>query len=90
MTHRDLEACLRQLVLLGALAVLLIPAARGSSALLGWLPLWLLGMPLAAWGGLRLAAPRPQASTSRRWRPLTQRRRAARAPASRLQALRRA
>jgi hypothetical protein len=53
MTHRDLDSCLRQLVILGALAVLLVPAARGHSALLGWLPLWLLGMPLAAWWSLR-------------------------------------
>ena len=53
MTHRDLDSLLRQLVILGALAVLLIPAARGSSALLGWLPLWLVGMPLAAWWSLR-------------------------------------
>ena len=35
MTHRDLDACLRQLVILGTLAVLLVPAARGSSDLLG-------------------------------------------------------
>lgn len=53
MTHRDLDVFLRQLVILGALAVLLIPAARGSSAWFGWLPLWLLGMPLAAWWSLR-------------------------------------
>ena len=53
MTHRDLDSLLRQLVILGALAVLLIPAARGSSALLGWLPLWLVGMPLSAWWSLR-------------------------------------
>lgn len=53
MTHRDLDALLRQLVILGALAVLLVPAARGSSALFGWWPLWLLGMPLAAWWSLR-------------------------------------
>lgn len=53
MTHRDLDACLRQLVILGTLAVLLVPAARGSSDLLGWLPLWLVGMPLAAWWSLR-------------------------------------
>jgi prolyl oligopeptidase len=33
--------------------VLLIPAARGSSEWLGWLPLWLVGMPLAAWWSLR-------------------------------------
>ena len=53
MTREDLDALLRQAVTLGTLAVLLIPAARGSSALLGWLPLWLVGMPLAAWWSLR-------------------------------------
>ncbi|TCT25189.1 hypothetical protein [Thermomonas haemolytica] len=53
MTRQDLDRLLRHLVTLGALAVLLIPAARGSSTLLGWLPLWLLGMPLAAWWSLR-------------------------------------
>ena len=53
MTHRDLDSTLRQAVILGTLAVLLIPAARGSSEWLGWLPLWLVGMPLAAWWSLR-------------------------------------
>ena len=53
MTHRDLDSALRQAVILGTLAVLLIPAARGSSEWLGWLPLWLVGMPLAAWWSLR-------------------------------------
>ncbi len=53
MTHRDLDTCLRHLVILGTLAVLLVPAARGSSALFGWHPLWLVGMPLAAWWSLR-------------------------------------
>ena len=53
MSREDLDSALRQAVILGALAVLLVPAARGSSALLGWLPLWLLGMPLAAWWSLR-------------------------------------
>lgn len=53
MTREDLDAALRQAVILGALAVLLIPAARGNSAWLGWLPLWLLGMPMAAWWSLR-------------------------------------
>ena len=64
MTHRDLDSLLRQLVILGALAVLLIPAARGSSALLGWLPLWLVGMPLAAWWSLR-GFPLPQMTMTR-------------------------
>ncbi|MFT4179417.1 MAG: hypothetical protein QM612_08135 [Thermomonas sp.] len=59
MTHRDLDSILRHAVILGALAVLLIPAARGSSQWFGWLPLWLLGMPLAAWWSLR-CFPLPQ------------------------------
>ena len=50
---RDLDSALRQAVILGTLAVLLVPAARGSSDWLGWLPLWLVGMPLAAWWSLR-------------------------------------
>ncbi len=53
MTREQLDAILRHAVILGTLAVLLIPAARGSSAWLGWLPLWLVGMPLAAWWSLR-------------------------------------
>ena len=53
MTREDLDALLRQAVTLGTLAVLLIPAARGSSEWFGWLPLWLVGMPLAAWWSLR-------------------------------------
>ena len=53
MTREDLDSALRQAVILGTVAVLLIPAARGSSDWLGWLPLWLVGMPLAAWWSLR-------------------------------------
>ena len=53
MTRQDLDSALRHAVILGTLAVLLIPAARGSSDWLGWLPLWLVGMPLAAWWSLR-------------------------------------
>ena len=43
MTHRDLDSILRHAVILGALAVLLVPAARGSSQWFGWLPLWRRG-----------------------------------------------
>ncbi len=53
MTREQLDAILRHAVILGTLAVLLFPAARGSSQWLGWLPLWLVGMPLAAWWSLR-------------------------------------
>jgi hypothetical protein len=59
MTRDQLDAFLRHAVILGTLAVLLIPAARGSSEWLGWLPLWLVGMPLAAWWSLR-RFPLPQ------------------------------
>ena len=75
-----LERALRRIVLVGLLAVMLLPAARGSSALLGWLPMWLLAMPLSAWWALhRFALPRwPQAAgmvqRRRRMRPQARRR----------------
>jgi hypothetical protein len=47
-----LDRMLRRAVVLGALAVLLIPAARGHNPWLGWMPLWLVGMPLVAWWAL--------------------------------------
>lgn len=54
-----LDELLRGAVVLGAALVLLLPAARGFHATLGWLPLWLLGMPLAAWWALhRFRLPR--------------------------------
>lgn len=34
---------------LGVALVILIPAARDIHANVGWLPLWLVGMPAAAW-----------------------------------------
>ncbi|MGH8084493.1 MAG: hypothetical protein ACREPV_04375 [Lysobacter sp.] len=43
---------LRYAIAIGATLLLLVPAARGSSDLLGWLPLWLLAMPLSAWWAL--------------------------------------
>lgn len=43
-----LSMWLRRMLWLGAVAVLLLPAARGHNAWLGWMPLWLLGMPLSA------------------------------------------
>jgi hypothetical protein len=43
-----LDALLRRALWLGTALVLLLPAARGHSAWLGYLPLWLLGMPLSA------------------------------------------
>ena len=64
MSRRQLELFLRQLVLFGTVLVVLIPAARGSSAWIGWLPLWLVGMPLAAWWSLR-GFPLPAATALR-------------------------
>ena len=65
MTHRkQLDAVLRHAVILGTLAILFIPAARGGSEWFGWLPLWLVGMPLAAWWSLR-GFPLPQMTMAR-------------------------
>lgn len=44
--------CVRQVALAGLALVLVWPAARGYSQWIGWLPLWLLGMPLTAWWAL--------------------------------------
>ncbi len=80
--HDALDRLLRQVVVLGAMAVLLIPAARGSSALIGWLPLWLMGMPLAAWWSLRgFALPRVALQIPRRRRVQALRRSRVRRPA---------
>ena len=50
-----------QLALAGLAVVLVWPAARGSTGWLGWMPLWLLGMPLVAWWSLlRFPLPRWQ------------------------------
>ena len=66
-THRPRKAivdprlatALRQVLVLGAVLVLLVPAARGYNTWLGWMPLWLLGMPLSAlWALHRFRLPR--------------------------------
>lgn len=48
----DLERFLRSVVIVGLALVLLLPAARGQSDWLGWMPLWLVGMPAVAWWSL--------------------------------------
>lgn len=82
MNRDSLDATLRHAVILGTLAILLIPAARGSSEWFGWLPLWLVGMPLAAWWSLR-GFPLPQVAMGmpRRRRTQALRRSRARRPA---------
>jgi len=70
VSHRADPRVLRsvqQLALAGLALVLVWPAARGSSAWLGWLPLWLVGMPLAAWWAL-LGCPLPVRALARRLR----------------------
>ena len=47
-----LDRLLRCWLVVGLLAVLLVPALRGSSAWLGWWPLWLVAMPGMAWWAL--------------------------------------
>lgn len=47
--------CLLAAVALAAAAMLSLPAARGYSVDFGWMPLWLAGLPLAAWLALRRA-----------------------------------
>lgn len=54
------------LLFLAAIALLALPAARGASASVGLLPLWLPGMPLA--GLLALAAARAVEARSPRRR----------------------
>jgi hypothetical protein len=48
-----LDAALRYATAIGALLVMLVPAARGMHPALGWLPLWLVAMPGVAWWALR-------------------------------------
>lgn len=73
----------RQVALAGLAAVLVWPAARGYSLWLGWLPLWLVGMPAVAWWALHrfpLPAWPRRAGLARRQRrrgPQARRRRAA-------------
>lgn len=66
-----LDRWLRRIVLCGVALVLLFPLARGQIPWLGWAPLWLVGMPLAAWWALhrfRLPWPRRGARVQRRHR----------------------
>jgi hypothetical protein len=68
-----LDRALRRVVLAGLALVLLVPLARASTEALGWLPLWLVGMPLTArWALHRFRLP----TVLRRVRPEATRRRA--------------
>lgn len=54
-----LSRALRRTAAAGLVLVLAWPAARGHSAWVGWLPLWLAGMPaIALWALHRFPVPR--------------------------------
>lgn len=56
---RRLRIALWRALWIGAALVIAVPAARGDSAWLGWLPLWLVGMPACAlWALHRFRLPR--------------------------------
>jgi hypothetical protein len=61
----QLERTLRLVLSAGLALVVLLPAARGSSEWLGWLPMWLVGMPaMALWSLHRFRLPvRPAAAS---------------------------
>ena len=74
----------RNAAITGLALVLLFPAARGHGDWLGWMPLWLVGMPLVAWWSLhrfrlplRKAAAQESSKPARRRRPGMQARRRA-------------
>ena len=48
-----IDRWLLQALIAGASASLLLPFAQAKTATFGWLPLWLVGLPLAAWLGWR-------------------------------------
>ncbi|UNK48632.1 hypothetical protein MNR01_12850 [Lysobacter sp. S4-A87] len=65
-----LDDLLRHAVAIGAVLVLLLPAARGFSDTFGWMPLWLLVMPLCAWWALhRFRLPANERDTQAQPRP---------------------
>ncbi len=47
------EECLLGAGALGLVAMLSLPAARSVNDTFGWLPFWLLALPLAAWATAR-------------------------------------
>lgn len=67
MSQRQLpSASLLEQAMLGAVALALVamlslPAARGVSEVFGWLPLWLLALPLSAWAVARTLRHRSNA-----------------------------
>ena len=55
-----LEQCLLAAAALALVAMLSLPAMRSVSESFGWLPLWLLTLPLTAWAAARALRHRAQ------------------------------
>ena len=58
-----LDAVLRHALAVAGVVLALVPAARGHHEALGWLPMWLLGMPTVALWALR-GSPVPVAHSA--------------------------
>jgi len=65
-----IEQSLLGAVALGLAAMLSLPAARSTSETLGWLPFWLLALPLSAWAVARLLRWRDQRAALAVRRPM--------------------
>ena len=58
LANPQLERNMRLVLFAGLAFVILLPAARGHSDWLGWLPMWLVGMPaVALWSLHRFRLP---------------------------------
>lgn len=80
MPDPQLERSLRLALVTGLVLVVLLPMARGSSDWLGWLPLWLVGMPgVALWSLHRFRLPLAGASVRASGQDHPRRRRSAQA-----------
>ncbi len=76
----QLQRSLRLALTTGLVLVALLPMARASSDWLGWLPLWLVGMPgVALWSLHRFRLPMAKAWVRAGWRAHPRRRRSAQA-----------
>lgn len=60
-----LDEILRTTVVLSLALVALVPAVRETQTALGWLPLWLVGMPAIALWAVRALLPQPMPERSR-------------------------
>lgn len=61
-----LEQSLLGAAALGLVVMVSFPAARGIGETFGWLPFWLLALPLAAWATARLLRLRDAAALAAR------------------------